>query len=344
MDKATAQTSIKNVYGETFSLSPSSLITLFEIDIGPIGFSMGKISTAEVEQERNTIFRFHNNVKSTHSSIIWQGQEYVAAPIVAEGFEITSRGTLPSPTLKMTVNEEGVPHLAMLKNRIYQLGEIIGAKVTRIRTFAKYIDESNFFDSRAPDGFIPDNNAELPRDIFFIERKVLENKFQLEFELSTSLNLEGKKLPGRLVLQNNCPFMYRGDGCFYEFSGRRSTDEHGDAVLPVSAPPVANYFNESIAETMTGVTITDRGEYNPDITYNSGEFCYLEHNNIKYYYVANGVDIQVAPPNGKYWLADECSHQSLGCELRYGVNGGAAGNIVKGVLQFGGFPSVNRFR
>jgi lambda family phage minor tail protein L len=345
MDKEVAQTSIKNVYGETFSLAPSTLVTLFEIDIGQIGFNRNLISESELEEQVDTVFRFHNNVKTTSSTIIWRNKSYVAAPISAEGFEITSNGPLPTPKLSMTVNEEGILHLAMLKDRIFQLGDIVGAKVTRIRTFARFLDEGNFFESQPPDGFAPDPNAELPRDIYYIERKSLENKFILEYELSAIFDIQGKKLPGRTVLQNYCPFLYRGNGCFYEYSGRRNTGEHDEeATLPFRAPPVADYFNEPMGDIVSGVSLIDRGEYSTSALYNSGEYCFIEHNGIKYYYVANGINVSTKPPNRLYWIPDECSHNIEGCKMRYGLNGGAEGNVTKGVLQFGGFPSVNRFR
>ena len=72
-----------------------------------------------------------------------------------------------------------------VKYEIRKIGDIVGAKVTRKRTFAKYLDPSNWGNTEAqlgkesntlPNGFEPDPFAYLPSDIYFIERKQTENK------------------------------------------------------------------------------------------------------------------------------------------------------------------------
>ncbi len=230
MDKTQARNSIIGLQAEASSLTPSPIIQFFEIDIGNIGFDRGVISETEVDGETNTIFRFHNNVKLTTNDIYWRGQTYVAIPITAEGFEIKSNGTFPTPKLSLTVSDDGIPYLSVFKNRLFELaGDLVGAKVTRFRTFAKYIDAENFFDSVPPQGFAPDPNKELSRDIYFIERKSNENKNLLEFELSSIFELEDIKLPGRRVLANTCPFQYRGEGCMYEYNTRRDIVVHSNS-------------------------------------------------------------------------------------------------------------------
>ena len=133
--------------------------------------------TAESGEEN--ILRFHNNIKVMNSYITWQGNVYFPIPIEAQGFDISSRGTLPTPILRLTAqNEEGIGALKILRRTIDKYGDIVGAKVTRIRTFAKYLDSANFSDisqpnksqgsyaSSFPDGYEPDPYSEFPRDIF----------------------------------------------------------------------------------------------------------------------------------------------------------------------------------
>ena len=62
---------------------------------------------------------------------------------------------------------------------------MVGAKVTRKRTFAKYLDDG-------PDA---NPNKHFPDDVYFIHRKVSQNKYAIEFELSTILNRESIVLP-----------------------------------------------------------------------------------------------------------------------------------------------------
>ena len=87
-----AQLYAKNISSELISLSPSALIVLFEINVGDLGLNAGIISQTEVNLQQNTKFRFHNNINLINSSIFWQGNEYIAAPIDANGFETILKG------------------------------------------------------------------------------------------------------------------------------------------------------------------------------------------------------------------------------------------------------------
>jgi len=339
MDKIIADKSIKKANIELFSLNPSSLITLFEVDLSEIGFNRGVITQREIDQEIKTVFRLHNNIKLINSSIYWKGKEYQACPIQADGFEISARGTLPTPTLSISVSDEGIPYLTQFKERLLVLGDLVGSKVTRIRTFAKYLDFANFIDSVPPEGFSPDQNTELPKDIYYIEKKSAENKNMIQYQLASILDVEGIKLPARLVLNNSCPFTYRGEGCLYEFSNRRDEETHGDSnysSLPDQAPPVANNKDEEINIMLGDIVVTsDRGEYNLGMVYNIGDSVFLSHRGIKYYFVSKINNNSIEPPNSSYWIADECSKTVMGCKLRWS-------DSAFGTLPYGGFCAVNK--
>ncbi len=345
MDREQANITIKNLYTEAFSLNPSALVTLFEFDIGQIAFNRGVLSVTELEGEINTIFRFHNTIKLSTNSIFWGGKEYIACPITAEGFEIKSNGTFPTPKISISVSDEGIPYLSVLKNRIYQLaGDLVGAKVTRIRTFAKFLDAENFFDNVSPEGFSPDPNNEFTRDIFFVERKSNENKNLLEFELSSIFDVEGLRLPGRTVLSNNCPWTYRGEGCLYEYEIRR-TEIHGltgESTLPTSAPACANEKDELFIDLLSGIPIIDKGRWNKNQIYQTGNQVFISHNNINYYFVAKTGNVTIAPPNTNYWLIDNCGRRINSCAIRHGIDGFKSD--ANGQLPFGGFISTTRFK
>lgn len=346
MDKNTANQAIKQLYGEASNLEASSLIQLFIIDVGQIGFDRGTISVTDVNSKINTEFRFHNNIKLTNSSIYWQGKEFIAAPIQADGFETNIKGTLPTPKLSMTVSDEGISSLSQLKERLRALGDLSGAKVTRIRTFAKFLDAENFYSQTPPAGFSPNPNSEFPRDVFYIDRKSKEDKYTIEYELGSILDVGDVRLPARLVVGNSCVFKYRGNGCCYENNDRRISDEHGEigeSTLPTFAPPVANEFDEKISDLLSGITLIDRGQYDPNLLYNSGDYTFVTHNNMNYYFVANAKDLNVPPPNLKYWIPDMCSKKIKGCELRYAIGSQVVG-VPRGFLPYGGFLSVSRFK
>ena len=352
MDTTTAKTSIKNIQSEASSLSPSTLITLFEIDISTIARDTGVITSGDLANSDSIwIFRFHNNAFLLNKSIYWQGKEYIAAPIQAEGFEINSAETTPTPRLKITTNSQGVESLALLKRKIFEMGELVGAKVTRIRTFLKYLDRQNFPSSSiAPIGFSPDSNAEFPRDVFYVDRKSNEDKFSIEYTLATLMDVEGVMLPLRMVTSNTCTFMYRGDGCCYEYSSRRSGAVHGATnPLPELAPPIANERDEIITSALSIDSTTDRGEWMPNTTYWKGDSIYVEKNGVKYYFVCRENNPIYPPPNQKSWEKDVCSKTMRGCDLRWGANGSVflgrnAAGLAKGYLRMGAFPGVNKVR
>jgi len=339
-----AQSSLKKIQSEIQSLTPSTLITLFEIDVASIAFDVGVYNDADLLNKQITNFRFHNNVKLINTSIYWQNNEYLAIPIKAEGFEFNSRGTLPVPKLSLSVSDDGIPLLTKLKEKLYQMGDLVGAKVTRRRTFAKYLDAQNFIGETGNDAYEPDPLAEFPPDIFHIERKSNENKNLIEYELSSIWDIEGTKLPGRLVISQKCQWTYRGCGCRYEYNSRRVEKIHETSdrsTLPLSAPAVANQNNELI-KNVIGADIVDKGLYNFGYTYSKGDSVFIEKGGIKYYFVAKINHPSLPPPNLSQWEQDSCSKTVRGCEIRFGIEGGASGGIIPGRLPMGSFLATNK--
>lgn len=357
---------VKQLNGELFNLEPSSLIVLFEIDITDILVAEEIALTASI----NPIFRFHNNIPQIGTSIFFDSnndgnlEEFFAAPILAEGFEMNSRGTLPTPKLTMSVNEDGINYLSIFKSHIAMVGDIAGAKVTRIKTFAKCLDGKNFVDGINPESDPALLNSILQKDIFYIDRKSLENKTALEYELSSIFDLEGIQLPNRMIVSNHCVFTYRGEGCLYEYDNRRVKNVHGPyAVMPLAAPPIANENDEKMESLCAGYSHLNenfnRGKFNPNSTYFKNQWVYIEKDGIKYYYVAKQDNIAgegQKPPNPVYWQADVCSKTIKGCKLRYSILEGekAPGRLpinetypngpFDGALPFGGFPATSKVK
>ncbi len=385
IEKNQAKKSIKSLMYELTNLTPSALMTFFEIDlsstVGSIQSSLLKDyqEISEVlpsfQGQSQNVLRFHNNIRVFNSIIFWQGNTFFPAPLKADGFDITSRGVLPTPTLSITSQkEDGIEALSVLRRTISKYGDIVGAKVTRIRTYAKFLDKTNFSDiseqngtqgiyaSNFPEGYEPDPYAELPRDIFFVERKSQETKTGITYELSSILDVEGVKLPRRRVLSKKCGFTYRGCGCFYEGDGNEAQSladnlyskcqiRRSDLTLPEDAPPVANIRDESIKDIIGVSDLTNKGSYNSLHSYEVGDYVKMKKNNINYYFVArkavpSSQGSEYAPPNPDYWIADLCSKTLNGCRKRWGPQGaivvGDTTDFVKGELQFGGFPNATK--
>ena len=338
-----AKEASKKLYGEAFNLVPSAIVTMFEVDATSLAFDLGLQESPE-----KYIFRFHNSLKTMgSSSVYWKTKEYIAAPIFAEGFEMSTKGTFPTPKLSLSVSPEGIPLLSEFKRISYQFKDFIGAKVTRIRTWAKYLDDINFqFQGQIkPEGFRADPNVEFPRDEFYIERKAVENKLNITYELSAINDVEGIKLPARLVVGRTCMATYRGEGCMYEYDSRREVDIHGrvgHSLLLQSAPSVATANDETISSIIGNLPIRDLGAYQYGQTYQKGDQVFIMKDKIKYYFVYKyDTASSTAPPNTTYWEADVCSKTVRGCKLRF-ANQTIGSNIGKGHLPFVGFPGVSR--
>lgn len=193
-----------SITSEIQKLAPSSIIELFEIDATVVG---------------GTIYRFHAGKNELTGDIVWNGATYNAFPIDASGFEWSGKGQLPRPTLRVS------NVLGTITALVLQYDDLAGVKVTRIRTLQKYLDAVNFAGGSNPTA---DPTAEFPRDIYYVDRKSGETRDLVEFELSASLDLAGIALPRRQIIQNYCPWKYRGSECSY--TGTSYFDINDNAV------------------------------------------------------------------------------------------------------------------
>ena len=126
------------------------------------------------------------------TNIQFNGITYYQLPVSFEGMNISGDGTLPRP--KMQVSNVNLTFVGFVNAH----RDGIGAKVTRIRTFSKYIDGHSGADS----------NARFPSDIFYIEQKTIQNKFLIEWELVSPIDIGNKKIPKNQVI-SYCQHRYR---------------------------------------------------------------------------------------------------------------------------------------
>lgn len=185
---------------------PTGIVELYDLDLTRIGGS---------------IYRFHAGTNEFRLNIHWQSNIYFAIPVEASGFEVSGQGTLPRPTLRVA-NISGLMSAA-----VREMDDLVGAKLTRRRTFIKYLDADNFVHGNST----ADPTAEFPLDIYYIDRKVTENKVFIEFELVSALELQGVILPRRQFIQNVCTWEYRSAECGYA-GGPVATDTDIPTALP----------------------------------------------------------------------------------------------------------------
>lgn len=324
---------------ESFSLTPSSIIDLYEIDISDIVFDLNLSQAVDFTNSSDLVFRFHNSI-NYKDAIYWRGDKYIMAPISVDGIERTSNGPPQSPKFTITSSSQGIDAISKLRQIIYQIGDISGARFVRNRTFVKYLDAINFIDKTTNQIFTPNPNVSFGKDVFFIDRKSKEDKTNIEFELALIVDIQNIKLPGRLVLANKCNCIYRGNGCLYEYASRRSEKIHGNSLesnLPISAPAIANNNDELITDIIGVISLVDKGKYDINIQYKKGNVVFIEKDGIKYYFAAK-IDYPTNPPSDiSQWVADSCSKLISGCRLRYS-------NIGDGRLMANLFAAVNKLR
>tara|TARA_Y100001973_G_scaffold41434_1_gene61917 strand:+ start:249 stop:1067 length:819 start_codon:yes stop_codon:yes gene_type:complete len=162
-----------------------------------------------------TVYLFHsgNNMKDS-LDIVWQSNTYSRMPVKAEGFKYSGKGKLPRPTLTLSNLLGTITSILQLTNQITALSDLAGAKVTRRRALSKDLDEVNFPSDVNPykSGSV-DPSAELPQEVYFIERKTIENRNIVQFELVSSFDLFGISAPKKLVTKVD----FAGVGTFVNF-------------------------------------------------------------------------------------------------------------------------------
>ena len=200
-------------------IAPGAVIELFELEL----------NTAQ--HGTNDIYRFHAGTSlNNNDEIIWNGNNYLRFPVDADGFEYSGNGQLPRPKIRVS------NILSTITALLLTLPDgLEGAKFTRIRTLARYLDAANFpatdtlltedgFDLLYEDGSsiyleaitpTEDPTAEFPREIYYVDRKVVENRDVVEFELAAAFDLAGVSAPKRQCIANVCQWVYKSAECGY---------------------------------------------------------------------------------------------------------------------------------
>lgn len=175
-------------------------------------------------------YYFHNGAASNDAAeLVWGGQAYRRLPIEAEGFEYKGgkTGTLPRPTLRISNLFGTVTAILNEVNEATPGNDLTGAKLTRVRTLAKYIDYTNFGTEgyletaddfqlqtedegglqmeELADPSAPDTTQQLPEEVYFVDRKALETRNMVEFELASAFDLAGVRIPKRQCLPADFP-------------------------------------------------------------------------------------------------------------------------------------------
>ncbi len=164
--------------------------------------------------------------------VSYGGQVFDPWPIQAEGFEQTT-GKLPTPTVTLA-NVDGI-----LDPIVEQNDDLIGARLTRIRTYDRYLDG----------GLEPNGDAHLTPDVYELVSLEGHDHQSVSWRLGALIDQEGITLPGRQCVRDYCDhvvrryvngaFDYTGATCPYTGGAK---DENG-----VDCAPADEVFSKRLA-------------------------------------------------------------------------------------------------
>lgn len=278
------------VLAEAYGFTVTSLLSLWTLDGSSIGL--------------DTLYRFVNTSNGVFQPVSVGGVQYVPFPIAVEGWESDAKGSLPRPKLSVSNINGFVSQLLLANGR-----SLDGATVTRQRINARFIDASNWPAQGRPAWNTPDSTAAYAPEPFTINRKIVENPQVVQWELASSLETQGARLPKNIVTANACVnHKYRETNtCNY------------------SGPPVADIANRPFTGSIYNLTLVDRGEYDASTVYARGDYVHVfstipQFAGIKIVWVCqkNGT-VGITPAGGvsSVWVADSCSKSVAGCKARF---------------------------
>jgi len=182
------------IAAEIQKLNTSEFVYLFELDLSAIAPDLSG---------DDAILRFSPMTNELGEGITWGGKVYAAYPIEAEGFELNAQGSPPRPKIRAANIDGAMTGLCLL----YQ--DLVQAKLTRIKLFARHLDAVNFAAGNAE----ADHTQHYPLDTYYIERRTTENNMLVEWECRWPYDLEGVVIPNFPIVANICPAIYKTPDC-----------------------------------------------------------------------------------------------------------------------------------
>ena len=312
--------------------APSAVIELFELQLNVL------------QHGAADIYRFHAGTNLNNSGeVIWVGNTYLQFPVEADGFSYEGKGTLPRPRIRCS-NIMGTITAIMLG---LPRG-LEGAKVTRIRTLARYLDAANFPGNVNPYG-TPDPTAEFPREIYYVDRKSVETRDIVELELCAAFDLAGVRAPKRQCISNICQWVYKSAECGYTPTGpaARPLREHYVAFgytenLNINSTGQfdATYYLATYPDVAALYTLSTANQHYRDYGIwegrqgNTGGGFNATYYLSTYPYLSSVVYFDESDQGVNSQVLDVCGKRLSSCKARFGATA---------ELPFGSFPGIGAF-
>lgn len=175
----------------------------------------------DLQQFGGELLRFHSGLNKYYGDVIWQGNKYSAYPISCEGFETKNEGAYARPTLT-AANVEG-----LMTGINSDYNDALGAILIRRQVPVKYLDAVNF-----PNGNATADPSKEAVSQYRIEELTDETFETVTYSLATPIDSDNAIIPGRTILAEICPWVYRGLGCGY--TGGAVADERDNPTSDIS--------------------------------------------------------------------------------------------------------------
>ena len=177
----------------------SGLLEFFELTIGA--------------GSNNTLY-FHDGKKENLDDVTFDGNTYVALPIMMEGMELKADGAMSRPTLTIANVESILKSGSKFKTQMedgtwgatvnseplvatdFKLDHLVGATIVKRKTLEKYLSSSPII--------------EFEKDEYIIDRISEKSNTFVTLELASPFDLGGIRVPNRVVIGKYCPWVYQG--------------------------------------------------------------------------------------------------------------------------------------
>lgn len=226
-----------SIHQEAVKLAPDAKVSLYQLDCTSVG---GPIYHFTTEGRAGEVVAFG-------------GVDFTAVPVEITGMTISGTGSLQTPTLTIA-NTDG-----LIQSIVNTFGDLEGCRLTRWRTFARFLD----------DGATPDSTVFYGPDVYEIDRKSNDTPEEIQWEMSALIDRQGVYV-GRTVIRDTCMWRYRA---FDPLSG---TFDYSKATCPYAGSSYFDINNEAVMSAAQDVPSRNigccRARFGEDATLPFGGF------------------------------------------------------------------------
>ena len=268
-------------------------------------------------------------------------KEYFAIPVSIDGVEINGAGASPRPSLRIaniptltrsiSNNEDGTGdeetlYSILADEGLYKNESFLNTRIDYRRTLL-----SNTY--RSTDSHPTAAPVEFPSQTYIIDRVASEDSIMVDFELASPIDVEGVKVPGRVVIGRYCVWRYQGGklnnegGCNWPLNGNGRFFDESNNVITRSISSINTWSSSNTYAEDARVKTTGSG-----------------HTQI--WEALRAVPVNKDPTkHPSYWKRlDVCSKTLTGCKIRFQGNNSSDSLNTAASLPFGGFPGSRKFK